>query len=93
MAYEKPDMVVQYSIAINTVLQLLFEEDSDYAIDLEEFEEGENMTHFLHALANVTPFDFYRQVTGNDTDILGFNHIANRLVYQYSDKPKEQESS
>jgi len=64
----------------------IFDEESEYYIDQEELQEGENLTHFFHALANVMPTHLFNKITGDDKNHLEFNHIANQLVFQYSKK-------
>jgi len=64
----------------------IFDEESEYYIDQEELQEGENLTHFFHALANVMPTHLFNKITGDDKNHLEINHIANQLVFQYSKK-------
>jgi hypothetical protein len=66
----------------------LFDEDSesDFHIDQQELQEGDNLTHFFHALANIMPTHLFNKITGDDKNNLEFNHIANQLVFQYSKK-------
>ncbi|MCY1720184.1 hypothetical protein OU798_07510 [Prolixibacteraceae bacterium Z1-6] len=64
----------------------MFEEDSEWNIDQEELMEGDNLTHFFHALANVAPTHLFNQLTGDDKNQLEFNHVANQLCFQYSNK-------
>lgn len=64
----------------------MFEEDSENHLDLEQLQEGDNLTHFIHALANLVPAHFYNKITGASENGLSFNHIANQLVFQYSKK-------
>ena len=59
--------------AIGTVLE---------DIGMEELQEGDNLTDFFHATANLAPAMVYGNITGNNVDVLEFNHIANRLIYQ-----------
>ena len=46
--------------------------------------DGDNLAHFMHALANLAPNYIYQEFTGSNTNNLEFNHIANQLVFQYS---------
>jgi hypothetical protein len=77
---------VEYVDKINAALLSLFDEDSDNFIGHEELNEGDNLTHFMHALANMVPANFYNGITGKNVNILEFNHIANQLCFQYSKK-------
>jgi hypothetical protein len=66
------------------IMQL--DEDSENYIDPKELQEGDNLTHYIHALANLSPSVVYEQITGEKVNGLEFNHIANRLCFQYSNK-------
>ena len=74
---------LEYAILIQSAISDVFEEDSDNYIGAEELEEGDNLTHFFHALANIVPTGIYNQITGNEHNQLEFNHIANLLCFQY----------
>ncbi len=72
----------KYTFLIAGKLAELFDDD-----DLsEELQEGDNTTHFIHALANSAPNIVFQQITGKRMTNLDFNHMANRLVFQYSQK-------
>jgi hypothetical protein len=75
----------RYALILIGKIQELFDEnsESDFHIDQEELQEGENLTHFFHALANMMPNHIYNNVTGDYKNNLEFNHIANQLVFQY----------
>ena len=75
---------LQYTAIIVEAISKLIEEDGELSIDKEELFEGDNLTGFFHALANVAPSCLYDAMTGNNVDILEFNHIANKLVFQYA---------
>lgn len=51
--------------------------------------DEDNATEFMHALATVMPNYVYQNITGSQTDNLGFNHIANRLCVQYRGQQNE----
>lgn len=77
---------LQYAAMLSGKITEIFDEESEYYIDQEELQEGENLTHFFHALANVMPTHLFNKITGDDKNHLEFNHIANQLVFQYSKK-------
>lgn len=85
------DKAFMYAAIIQGAIGEMLDEESesDYKISLSELEDNDNATAFLHALTNLVPCNLYKQLTGDETDILGFNHIANRLVYQFT-KPEDQ---
>lgn len=79
---------LQYAAMLSGKIAELFDEDSesDLHIDQQELQEGDNLTHFFHALANIMPTHLFNKITGDDKNNLEFNHIANQLVFQYSKK-------
>jgi hypothetical protein len=77
---------LQYAAMLSGKIAEIFDEESEYHIDQEELQEGDNLTHFFHALANIMPNHLYNKITGDDKNNLEFNHIANQLVFQYSKK-------
>ena len=82
----------QYAGAITMAIGAMFDEDNENYIDPEELQEGNNLTHFFHALANIAPTYFFNKFTGDDKNQLEFNHTANQLCFQYSNKiNKEKE--
>jgi hypothetical protein len=83
---EKQEKLLQYQMKILTQIDpILNDEDCESFIGIEELSVDDNMTLFVHALATLVPSYVYAKFTGDtDTDNLGFNHIANRLCYQFS---------
>lgn len=77
---------LQYAAMLSGKIAEIFDEESEYHIDQEELQEGDNLTHFFHALANIMPNHLFNKITGDDKNNLEFNHIANQLVFQYSKK-------
>lgn len=77
----------EYSVKILTVLQEMFDEDEELS---NELTEDDNTTQFFHALANVVPTTVFNQMTGEEKNYLSFNHIANQLVFQYSENNKKK---
>lgn len=80
MSKNNQEQAFQYAAIIQEKLSELFEEEQ---ITLHDLENEDKATAFLHALANVVPCNIYKKLTQDETDILGFNHIANRLIYQF----------
>lgn len=67
------------------IIELLDEDiESDLKITFDEFENEENFTAFIHALANIMPTVIFNKLSGNALNNLEFNHLANRLVFQNS---------
>lgn len=80
----------EYALKLVAKIQELFDEDAEGdSIDKDEFLDGDNATHFIHALSNIAPLLIYQKLTGdNNVDLLSFNHIANQLVFQYVEQVK-----
>ena len=84
---EKQEVIRQYEIKILTALQEgCFDKDSDNYISLNEMKESETLTEFFHALANCVPTFFYTQLVDDEVNLLDFNHIANKLCFQFLNK-------
>ena len=85
---EQTEKHLQYAAMLSGKISELLDEDSesDFHIDHKELQEGDNLTHFFHALANIMPTHLFNKITGDDKNNLEFNHIANQLVFQYYKK-------
>ncbi len=81
---ENNEKYLQYAGVITAAISSMFEEDSEWVIDKKELMEGDNLTHFMHALANLAPTYLFNNLTGDDKNILEFNHIANHLCFKYN---------
>ena len=77
---------VAYAAQISGAIGQLFDEDSEYYIDQEDLNDDDNLTQFIHALANVSVTYIYNELTGDNKNQLEFNHIANKLCFQYGNK-------
>ena len=53
------------------------DEKEGLALEMKKDELTEDFTAMIYA-----QWMLYRKVTGDDIDILGFTHVANRLVFQ-----------
>ena len=73
----KTEKWIQYAAQINDKILELFDEEID--IESEDFDA----TQFFHAMANAAPTMMYDRLTDNDVEMLEFNHIANRLCFQF----------
>lgn len=81
---EQSEKAFQYAAILTAKIGEVIEEDGE--ISGEELGEGDNLTHFFHALANIMPTHVFNSITGDEKNNLEFNHIANQLVFQYSKK-------
>ena len=75
----------EYAQKIISHLNEIFKEDCENYIDPEELTEGDNGTLFFHALGNLAGCYVYNVLVG-ETDMLGYNHVLNRLCLQYAEK-------
>ncbi len=74
----------EYAIKLHAAIVSVFDEDNDNGIDPKELSKDNNLTHFIHALANIAPALVYEELTDDkDKNALDFNHLANGLVVQY----------
>lgn len=78
---------IEYAVLIQEVLSQLLNEQSDCYID----DLDDNLTEFFHALATVAPTFLFNRITNSDKNYLEFNHIANQLVFQYTNLVDEEE--
>lgn len=72
-----------YATLIAAKLQELFDKDDACGIDLQELIEDDQITEFMFAVACVAPAFIYNKFTQQDVDYLEFNHIANKLCFQF----------
>lgn len=78
----------QYAAKITAQLFELFNDECENHIDISEMGEGNNATDFIHALSNIAPNLITTRLTGSMRTMLEFNHLANQLVFQYSQLEK-----
>lgn len=71
------------ALIYDQIMKLFNDEECDNHMDLSELSEENNATCFVHALSCASAF-FYKELTGEDCDYLEFNHVANRLIHQFS---------
>ena len=84
---EKQEVIYQYQLKIIAALQEgCFDEDSDNHISFSEMKESETLPEFFHVLANCVPTFFYTQLVDDEVNLLDFNHIANKLCFQFLNK-------
>lgn len=74
----------EYAVIILAHLQEMLSGESENKIDIEELADDKNATAFFHALANLAPTIIYQKLTGQEVDIVEFNHIANRMCFQFA---------
>ena len=63
-------------------------EDEDF---IKELEEDNNASEFMYALANLVPASVYNGLMAPEpVNVLEFNHIANRLCFQYANRAEDE---
>ncbi len=88
---EKQEKVLHYAVLIAEAVQTLLDPDNEnYIGSVDELEQGKNATHFTQALANVAPAIVFANLTGRDLNLLEFNHMANRICFQYMIKEEKE---
>jgi len=79
--------ILRYQMKIMAALDPVFnDKDNENYIGLNELGDGDNMTLFIHALANAAPNSIMEELTAVKMTNLEFNHTANKLCFQYSKK-------
>lgn len=75
-----------YMKIMSAISEVVEDEDSEHYIGLEDLQKGDNMTDFIHVISNVVPSMVFNKLTGSSLNYLDFNHTANSLCFQYSEK-------
>ena len=86
----KSEKHLEYAKKLISQIALIFDEECENHIDIDEFQDDKNLTDFFHALSNVVPTYYFNKLTGVDKDNLQLNHMANRLLFQYSQLKKDK---
>lgn len=76
----KQEKWMQYAAQINDKMVELLQDEID--IESKDFDA----TQFFHALATACPTMLYNKLTNNSVEMLEFNHIANRMCFQFQTK-------
>jgi len=69
-----------YAAQINDKIVELLQDEIN--MESEDFDG----TQFLHALATAYPTILYNTLTGSELGMLEFNHLANRMCFQFAEK-------
>jgi hypothetical protein len=81
---KEQEKVAQFAVRIvGAINEMIKDEEHPFYTSQEEMNEGNNLTHFFHALANVAPTKLMNGITGSDHTFIEFNHVANSLCFQY----------
>ena len=86
MEKKQKEKHLKYAAILSGKISEIFDEESEWHIDKEELKDENNLTDFIHALANIMPTHVFNTFTGDEKNHLEFNHIANQLVFQYLKK-------
>jgi hypothetical protein len=67
---------------LSALADQLENEDNDNFIDIKE--EDFDMTAFIYAVGTIAPNSLYQRLTVGRESNLEFNHLQNKLCFQYS---------
>ncbi len=73
------------------IRDMLFNENCPNYINPEELANSDNFCAFIHAFANLAPCHLYNHALGEEKDVLEFNHIANKLCFDFESYEVEEE--
>ena len=74
---------IQFASQITAVLADAMEnEDNPNYMEIKE----KDLTEFIHALSTVAPNMIFNNITGQNLNNLEFNHVANKLCFQFMKK-------
>jgi len=79
-------IAIEYGELIFKLLAENIHDKDGTIINLKEIREKGHDSEFFHALFNIAPHMLYMEATESKIDVLDFNHIANRLAFQFSDQ-------
>ena len=91
------DRSVEYAKKIVAHLGEIFKSDNEHFINEDEFVNDRTFTEFIYALSVIMPTHVYNRMTQQKADYLDFNHVANKLCFQFGiidieeDLKKEQD--
>lgn len=77
------DNQATYAVKLANQIAAIFDEECENFIDKNDLLDENKATDFFHALTCAAHM-FYTSLTGDKVDVLGYNHIANRLILQNS---------
>lgn len=75
-------------LIIDTIANELADEES--SLHRIGTEVGDNANEFFYALSTLAPLHVYNKLTGEDLDPLEFNHVMNRLIFQFAGKEEDK---
>lgn len=82
----------EYTVQLVSLISKAFDEESDcnVRINTGEFRDPKNLTAFIYALSVAAPAIIFNELTGDDKNLLEFNHLTNTLVFQFFNDKEEQ---
>lgn len=82
MTNQESEKLNEYAAKVFSHITEMFNEECEYYIDREELD----LTLFFHALSTMAPNVLFNRLTNSDKNNLEFNHLANQLCFQFSNK-------
>jgi hypothetical protein len=86
---QKLEIQIQFQAKILSALQSIFDEESDYYIDINKVSKDGNLSDLFHVLGTRVPQHIFSKITGQKPDPLEFNHICNKLIFQDREDTKK----
>lgn len=86
---KKQEIQIQFQVKILSALQSVFEDESDYYIDIDKVSKEGNLNDLFHVLGTRVPQHIFSKITGQSLDPLEFNHICNKLIFQDREDSKK----
>lgn len=80
--------VIYGALLVQKITEIISEEGSE--LNINRIANADDLNDFMHALATLMPSSIYTVLTGDKVDGLRFNHIANRLCFQYKKKETDE---
>lgn len=86
---QKQEIQIQFQVKILSALESVFDEESDYYIDVDKVSKDGNLNDLFHVLGTRVPQYLFNKITGQSPDPLEFNHICNKLIFQDRESSKK----
>lgn len=81
------ERALAYAEKLISLVSQIFDDESEIGIkiDIDDFEDDDNTTAFIYALAVIMPCHFYQAISDIDhCTYIDFNHLTTKLSFQFS---------
>lgn len=83
---ENEKKAIEYATVILEHLSELFNETNELGTFIDLKADDFDGNAFIYAMSSFVPKHFYEHLTKEKFDVLGFNHLVNRLCFQFLEK-------